>query len=114
MTGLRRTTVKHSLTEMARSMARKWVDNADLVELVMNLPKSAFEPEPEKKSERPGMKGRINKKGEFVRGSGPSLSKIRKVTKKKRGMSPAARKEVSQRMKKYWADRRKAAKSKKK
>lgn len=40
---------------------------------------------------------------------GSSLKKVRKVVKKKRrGMSSAARKAVSKRMKKYWADRRKA------
>ena len=46
------------------------------------------------------------------RKAGAVASRATGVRRRRRGMSPAARKAVSERMKKYWAERRKA-KSKK-
>lgn len=93
--------MEKSLSEVARERAIRWVKNADLFDLITTLPPSVF-------GEKPKIKPTA---------SGPDVKKIRKLMEepamKRSNMSPAARKAVSVRMKKYWADRRKQKAKKK-
>jgi hypothetical protein len=88
-----------SVLIMARKAAIDWVNKVDLCTLTHTLPPEVFEERQKLHTPR-------------IDPIGPDLNKIRKVMKRS-NMSPAARKAVSARMKKYWADRRKQKTKKK-
>lgn len=120
--------MKDSVLKLARKKAVAWVNTQSLFDLVTQMPSRVFDDAPTGKGTYPRVDP-LNQKGEFVRTKkGPDLGKMRKGVKKKpvtireatelakkvrTRMSPAARKAVSRRMKKYWADRRKAKSQKK-